>query len=161
MIIPLHHGKMGSARTRRFWPSRATPRRAVHLGQEAGQLVDSAIAGLDRFKLLFVSTIILLVFELIILQITGRVLASLIIIYLASNRLAIRHWGQACKRRARLQERAAQQERSCREREWLDRAANWQRLNLRVGECETNNALERLATERARAITSAGTLVQL
>jgi hypothetical protein len=163
MIIPLHHRKVGPAQPRRSWPTRtrSTQRRQAPFDQELGRLMGSAIIGAHHFKLVFGGVVLLLVFDLVDQQITGIILTSLITICLAWGKLTMQHWEQTRERRARLHERAVRQDRPFLDRECLGQAADLQRLNLQVGECETIAALERQATERAAAIARSAALVQL
>jgi hypothetical protein len=88
------------------------------------------------------------------------VFTSLIIIYVAWDKLTMRRWKQMRERRTRSQDRSARQDRHLGDREWLGLARILQRFNLEVGECKTIAALERLATERAAAIAGTAALVQ-
>jgi hypothetical protein len=113
-----------------------------------------------HFRLLLGSIVLLLISNLVSWHIAGSVFTSLIMLYVASNKLAMRRWNQTQERRARSHDRSARQDRCAGDRERLALARNLQRFNLEVGECKTIATLERLATERAAAIASAAALVQ-
>lgn len=162
MIIPLQHDKVASARPRRSWllSAQARPRRLLTSGR-LRQPEDQAAVATFHFRLLLGSIVLLLISDLVSWHIAGSVLTSLIMLYVASEKLTMRRWNETRERRAGLHDRSAHLDRCVDDREGLGLARNLQRFNLEVGECKTIAALERLATERAVAIARSAAQVQL
>src|SRR5262245_13802665 len=161
MIIPLQHDKVASARPRRSWllSAQARPRRLLTSGR-LGQPEDQAAVATFHFRLLLGSIVLLLISDLVSWHIAGSVLTSLIMLYVASEKLTLRRWNETRERRAAPHDRSAPPDRCVDDREAQGLARNPQRFNLEVGACKTIAALERLATERAAAIARAAAQVQ-
>src|SRR5262249_52872066 len=131
MLIPLQHDKVVSARPRRSWSlsTHARSRSPLPSGK-LSQLGDQAAVATDHFRLLFGSIVLLLIFDLVRWYIPVIVLASLILIYVAGDKLTMRRWNQTRERRARSHYRSTRQDRGLGDRESLGMARNLQRFNL-------------------------------
>src|SRR5262249_53105814 len=147
------HDKVASARPRRSWlPSaQARPGRPLTSGK-LSQPEDQAAVATIHFRLLLGSIALLLISDLVGWHIAASVVTSLIMLYVASEKLTMRRWSETRERRAGPHDRSARPDRCVDDRERLGLARNLQRFNLEVGECKTIATLERLATERAAAI---------
>src|SRR6185503_10528550 len=115
-------------------------------------LIEAVAAGAHNFKLLLGGILILLLLDLSHLHIAGGLLATLTAALLVWGMVLIRGWKRTQATLTDLREDVLWQERASHDRAHAQRLIEWQRHDLQIITCTSIAALERLAAERATAI---------